>query len=632
MRLAACFAVPFALILYLALRGGGYDPIVRGEVGIAVGWILLLGAIVGLLPSGRIGRWGWIALGVVALLAIWTAAGIAWSESSEASIEELSRVTGFVLVLALVLSVQGRDGWRLTLLGAGAAIALIGILALGSRLVPSAFPANEAATELDVARARLNYPVNYWNGLAALLAIGLPLIAAVATDSRRTALAVLASVAIPAVALAGYYTLSRGGALEVAVGLAVLFALHPHRLAAAARLAPALAGSGALIALATQRQALENGFAGEAADDQRVQMLIAVVICSGLVGALRWVVELVAEHDAIRAPRLPSRRAALVGGSAVLLAALALAIAAGAPGEIDDGWQEFKSGAGPGEDGSRFDSASGNGRYQYWSAAVDANATDPLVGTGPGTYRYWWARAGTVPGVVHDAHSLYLQTLAEAGIIGLLIVAGAVVALLVFAFARALRAPPLARPWLAAAAASCAGFATAAAVDWVWQLTVVPVAFLCVVAAIAGSQPEGGLEHTPASPRLRLAVGAVAIAGVLIMATPLVADLLVQSSQRAAVAGDLRTALDRAQQARQVAPWAAGPRLQEALVLEAGGDLDGAADAAREATDRESTNWKPWQVLSRIEFERGDQAAGTEAYQRARSLNPRSPLFAPGSQ
>ena len=279
-----------------------------------------------------------------------------------------------------------------------------------------------------------------------------------------------------------------------------------------------------------------------------------------------------------------------------------------------------------------FDSASGNGRYQYWSAAVDANATDPLVGTGPGTYRYWWARAGTVRGVVHDAHSLYLQTLAEAGIIGLLIVAGAVVALLVFAFARALRAPPLARPWLAAAAASCAAFATAAAVDWVWQLTVVPVAFLCVVAAIAGSQPEGGPQHTgvAAAAARRRRGGRRGSADRWPRRWSRTS--LVQSSQRAAVAGDLRTALDRAQQARQVAPWAAGPRLQEALVLEAGGDLDGAADAAREAADRESTNWKPWQVLSRIEFERGDQAAGTEAYQRARSLNPRSPLFAPASQ
>jgi cytochrome c-type biogenesis protein CcmH/NrfG len=64
-----------------------------------------------------------------------------------------------------------------------------------------------------------------------------------------------------------------------------------------------------------------------------------------------------------------------------------------------------------------------------------------------------------------------------------------------------------------------------------------------------------------------------------------------------------------------------------ALLLEERGDLAAAASAARGATDRESTNWRTWLVLSRIEAKRERAAAAIEAYRRARSLNPRSPLF-----
>src|SRR4051794_36040297 len=51
-----------ALVVYLGLRGGGYDPLVRGEIGIAVWWIVLIGAAVGVLPIVRLHRSAWIAI------------------------------------------------------------------------------------------------------------------------------------------------------------------------------------------------------------------------------------------------------------------------------------------------------------------------------------------------------------------------------------------------------------------------------------------------------------------------------------------------------------------------------------------------------------------------------------------
>src|SRR5579862_89986 len=72
----SAWILAFALVTYLAMRDGGYDTIVRSEAGVAVWWIALLAALAGFLPA-RIGRAGWIAIGLLGGFALWT--GIAAS-------------------------------------------------------------------------------------------------------------------------------------------------------------------------------------------------------------------------------------------------------------------------------------------------------------------------------------------------------------------------------------------------------------------------------------------------------------------------------------------------------------------------------------------------------------------------
>src|SRR5581483_4503381 len=81
-----------ALLLYLGIDGGGYDLVVRSDAGIAVWWVVLLGALCGILPAAGTTTTGRIALGLLGAFVVWTWIASSWSLSPERSSQELSRV------------------------------------------------------------------------------------------------------------------------------------------------------------------------------------------------------------------------------------------------------------------------------------------------------------------------------------------------------------------------------------------------------------------------------------------------------------------------------------------------------------------------------------------------------------
>ncbi|MFN8164264.1 MAG: hypothetical protein U0R26_10660 [Solirubrobacterales bacterium] len=218
----AGWVLPFLLVLYLALKQGGYDGVVRGEVGVAVWWIVLVGAIVGILPAARIGRAGWIAIGVLGAFTVWTGLGIGWSESAERSVAELGRVAMLLGVFALALSTQGHRAARRTLAAVASAVVVVAGVAVLSRMEPTLLPVDNIVSFLPSAENRLSYPIGYWNGLAHLMALGLPLVVWLAASARLTVVRAAAAAAIPIVVLTMFPTPSRGG---VAAGVAALVVL-----------------------------------------------------------------------------------------------------------------------------------------------------------------------------------------------------------------------------------------------------------------------------------------------------------------------------------------------------------------------------------------------------------------------
>src|SRR4051794_26384564 len=70
----------------------------------------------------------------------------------------------------------------------------------------------------------------------------------------------------------------------------------------------------------------------------------------------------------------------------------------------------------------------GHERGRYWHVATREANAHSVLGTGGGTFQNWWLRERAVPLSTREAHSLYLETLAELGPLGLALLLAALAA------------------------------------------------------------------------------------------------------------------------------------------------------------------------------------------------------------
>jgi hypothetical protein len=623
---AAVWLLGFGLVVYLGLNGGGYDPIVRSQLGIAIWWGVLLGLAVGALPLTRFRAASWTALGLLAAYVCWVALSLIWTDQTHNTLEQVGKVVTYLGVFTLALSIRGEKGARRMVSAVGAGIVVIALVALVSKLHPAWVPASQETLQgAGKGTYRLSYPLGYWNADASLVAIGLPLVLYLASSARHTITRALAAAALPALALTIYFTLSRGGTLAAVFGVTLFLALAHDRLPKAATVVTAGIGSAILIAASHQRHALTENFGGAVAHHQGDEVLLmALVVCAG-VGLLQAGLATALKYGERPAWTSPSRRVSLATLAGVAGIAIIAALALGAPGKASDAWQEFKSSEGPAHGTARLQSFSSNHRWPVWTSALEENASAPLIGGGAGSFEGWWAQHKDEPEFVQDAHSLYLETLAELGIVGFVVLVGFLLSVFVAGGRRYVRASSRRKTQLAAALAGCAAFCLGSAYDWLWQLAVIPIAFLLLASVLVSA---GERRRSKPIPILaRLGGGAFAVAAMVAIAIPLSSALALQKSQAEYRVGNLSGALDHASSARQAAPFTAQPWTQEALILESQGRLPEALHAAREATRAEPEEWRAWVVRSRLEAATGHPQASVVAYREARNLNPESPLF-----
>jgi hypothetical protein len=606
-----------AALIVVALRGGSYDEVPRGETFFIVWWVLGLGVAFGLLPAFGLSRPARVAIVSLVAFAAWTAFGALWSSSVGRTLHEASRTLGFAGVLLLVVRAFGPREWRRAAVALTVAAVAICSLAFASRLLPNLSGELER-TGYDT--RRLNYPFNYWNAVGTWAAMTVGLTLAWSAHAPRWWWRALAldgvCVAIPVC----YLTYSRSGAIGTVVAALTVVALSRHRWLAALHVLVAIAGSAVVIVTIRANPQIAEAMGYKGADAVALALAVALAGCA----VAAYLTTLVGVDRVRMKPR-----AARVAVAAVAAVVLVFGVAVG-PALAREAWDSFHQTGGTagttGDPAQRLTSLSGE-RGEIWQAALDAFDRHPIQGAGAGTYEFIWNRDPSWSHHVRDAHSLYLETLAELGLPGLLLLVIALGGLLLAALRVAARQTD---PISAGAAAGCAAafltFCITAGVDWMWESTAVG----CAAFAAAGIAVAGGskvLEKQRVLPRVALALLALVVLG---FRTPiLVAAVEVNASQAAVRDERIQAAVAAASVAVRAEPWSADGYLQRALVLEQQDYLDAAAKDARAAVSKERLNGETWLILARIELERGNTKEAVAAATRARQLNPNNPRFAP---
>jgi hypothetical protein len=465
----------------LAFRTGGYLDEARLAAAL-VAWLLVLAAAVmapAPLPARLPAR---LAIAGLALFTAWTGASLLWTPLTERATDDLGRALLYLGAFVAALAwLRERPQARLAepLLAAGAlAAALYG---LAGRLLPD-------LVEQDLSRralGRLEQPLTYWNAMGALTAIGLVLCARMAGDaerSRATRVAALAG-AVP-LGAALYLTYSRGALAALAVGLTALAALVRGReplTALGGALLAAVAGAVTVAAFpAVADGEVDPGGQGPAA----LAVLVAIVAATAALGAW-WTGRASGDDAAGPEGRRAAGRARLVRAGAI--AALAIALAGGLAVSLAS-VEEVRGGSSDGADAARLRSLDSQ-RYDYWRVALDSFASNPVAGVGAGGFSVEWLRerpegsAGAA-----DAHSLYAETAAELGLVGLLGL-GLFVGAIAACVPRALRRDPV---LVAGPVAAVAAFAFHAGIDWDWELPALTLVAVLLAAVVVAAADRGG--------------------------------------------------------------------------------------------------------------------------------------------
>jgi O-antigen ligase len=610
------------------LSGGGFVVSSRHIAGLAVWLVVVALLVLGAASNATLGKPLYRASGLIGGLALLSAISSLWSGSIELSVVEADRVLVYLgFFLAAFLIAQTDERRQRFAEGLVIAVTLVALLGLGSRLLPHV---------LNVAHSlgsgpRLRYPLGYWNANGEICGIAVALLLWMSRRSSWAGLRWASVAAMPAVLLTLYFTFSRGGLLALLVATGCLVALSHDRLWLLGTLAVGALGAIPAVLAVQARQSLTGDVASQASIDQGATVL--AILLAGVALALLLFAGLrrLEARGGSRTGRVVelSRNPAVLRRIALAAALVAIGIAVAVGGRA---WHQFSASdvQFPSQPQQHFGQLSGAGRHDFWRVAIDAFDEKPILGTGAGTYEFSWDQHRSTPMEVHNAHSLYLEAFAELGLVGGLLVLGLVGTLLWTGFSAWRAAAEPQRDRYAALFAAMLTFAVGAAIDWFWEIAALGAVFFLAAGVLTSARcrqlapSPGGDGAARDGRRFGLAIAGLAVAWIAAIALvgPLLVEHEIKASQNAAASGNLANAVEQANTARSIEPWAASPYLQLGLLAEAQGDYATATQRLTQAIDREDRNWQLYYLRSRVEQKAGDTAAVRVDLLRARRLNP----------
>jgi O-Antigen ligase len=487
-RSAARFASAAVLVAgpsVLAFFAGGYFDQPRLVAALVACLLVLVAALVSPrpLPSSLEGR---IALAGLAALAAFTWLSVLWAPLRGPAADDGERLLLYAAALvAAAALLRERRVARAVEPAIAAGITATMAWALSERVLPGVFQLKRSVSAVG----RLEQPLTYPNALGALAAIGFLLCTRIAGDTeRRTPMRAAAAAAAVVLALSTYLTLSRGAFVAGGAGLVLLALVVPTR--AQLRAAAITLVLGAVASAAASRFDWVTSLDGSRAHGrgQGAALLgILVVLMAAAAAAAAWS----ARRGATEAGGdvMSGRRLRPLAVLAAVAAAAAFAISASIEREPANPAQGGTASAG------RLRSLQSN-RYYYWPVALRAFAHHPVAGVGSAGFRVEWLRERPRPEPAQDAHSLYVETLGELGLIGFLFLAMFLGGVGVCAW-RALR---LDRALAAGPAVALAAWAIHAGLDWDWEMPALSLEAI-VVAGLLIAARERELDQAAGAAR-----------------------------------------------------------------------------------------------------------------------------------
>jgi O-antigen ligase len=618
---AALLCAPALLVVFFSFSSGGFfpDSVALGDIAVAVLLVIRLGLAER--PLAAVGRRALVPLVGLAGLAGWALLSQFWSHAPGRATIAFDRDLLYLLTFALFASVGGtraRLTWAVRALAL--AMAAVAAVALLSRVAPDVL-----ATAADpAADGRLAYPLTYWNALGVFCAVAAVLCLHLASSDDRRAVRVLSAGALPVIGATLLLTYSRGGLAVAVVGLVAYAVLGRPRGLLSALLATA--PSTAIAIKVAYDSTLLSGTnpTSPAAVHQGHELALVVLACVAAAVVLRVaLLRLDRLLEGEQSPLDRHRRALRSGALATVVVALAVAVALGAPGAVAHRWNQFVNQqalpSGP-LLRNRLSSTSNDGRIGLWNIEFNAFSAHPLDGSGADTFEvlYYQHRQNTA--VVVNAHSLYIETLGDLGLVGL-----ALVLLFVLGTLAGLIPVRRGRDRALYAALFSAGLAWAlhAGVDWDWQMPAVSL-WLAALAGLALGRPGRRDATRATSVSLRPFVVGAAVVGISVFpALVLASQVRLNAATSAYASGDCTRADKLARSSIDVLGTRAPPWQIEALCAVRVGHYRSAQAELRSGLAEDPNDWQLQAALAAATAAVGSDARAQAAV--ALRLNPEDP-------
>jgi hypothetical protein len=617
---ATLAALPGLLVVYFGFNGGGFFAATPALAALVMLEILAARVVLARHPFAGFTPALMIAAAALAGFAGWVLASRLWSQAPGRALLEFDRALLYLLILVLFGSVpRGPATLPRMLRGLAAGIFVVCVAGLLSRLLPHVWP-----TAPNVANQRLSFPLTYWNTMGLLAAIGIVLCLHLASSrDERPLVRALGAGAVPLLATTLYFTFSRGGILVGITGVALYVALaRPGRLPGGLL---ATVPTSAVAVVAAYRADLLASFhpATAAAAAQGAHVAWIVGACALAAATARMALRLL-ERRAV-APRALSatgRRLARATVGGLIVAAIAVALLAGAPHYFAGQYRQFIRGApiSATDLRGRLTDPSSNERSKLWRVAFATFGDAPIGGTGAGSYQLQWERRRREAQNVIDAHSLYFEVPAELGIVGLALL---VIALgtIIIGLARRIRGRHGGR--YAACLAGVLVWAIHAGFDWDWEMPVA-TAWVFAVGGAALAARDGVVPRSAVPRGARAAIAACLVVVGILPTLVMLSQGRLQRSADALARGDCRVATEAARSSISALGSRRAPyEILGYCDIKAGRPRSAVA-AMSQAVDRDPNSWESHYGLA---IARG--YAGLDPLPQARRamrLNPLQPL------